>query len=143
MIYLGSDHRGFNLKEKIKVFLTSQKLPFEDLGNKILDPEDDYPDFAKLVVEKVSESLENFGILFCGSGAGVDIVANRRKGIRSVLGFDVKQVSQARKDDHVNVLSLASDFIDEEKAEDLILSFLNTPFSQEEKHQRRIEKIDA
>lgn len=143
MIYLGSDHRGFDLKEKIKIWLSSQEIPFEDLGNQVLDPEDDYPDFAKTVLEKVSQSSENFGILFCGSGAGVDIVANRRKGIRSVLGFDAKQVSSARSDDNVNVLSLASDFTSEETIKELILAFLKTPFSQEEKHQRRIEKIDA
>lgn len=142
MIYLGADHRGFALKEKIKTWFSEQKIEFEDLGNTRFDKQDDYPDFASAVAEKVSQSSENFGILFCGSGAGMDITANRRRGVRSVLGYDAYQVKMARKNDDVNVLSLAADFISEEMAKKLISTFLKTPFSGEERHIRRIEKIE-
>lgn len=143
MIYLGADHRGYQLKEEIKNWLSEQKIEFEDLGNLQLDPQDDYPDFAKAVAEKVSQSSENFGILFCGSGAGMDITANRKRGIRSVLGYDRYQVKMARANDDVNILSLAADFISEEQAKKLVGVFLKTPFSFGEKHQRRIAKIEA
>jgi len=142
MIYLGADHRGFALKEKIKGWFSEQKIEFEDLGASSLDPQDDYPDFAKRVAEKVSQSPDAFGILICGTGAGVDIVANRKRGIRSVLGYDPYQVKMARANDDVNVLSLAADFISEEAAKKLIFTFLKTPFSGGQRHQRRIEKIE-
>lgn len=142
MIYLGADHRGYPLKEKIKAWLESQKIKFEDLGASQLDPNDDYPDFAHAVASKVATTTDAFGILICGSGAGMDIVANRRRGVRSILGYDPYQVKMARANDDVNVLSLAADFISEEAAKKLILTFLKTPFSGEERHQRRIEKID-
>lgn len=142
MIYLGADHRGYQLKEEIKNWLSEQKIEFEDLGNLQLDPQDDYPDFAKKVAEKVAGTYGSFGILICGSGAGMDITANRVVGVRCVLGFDPYQVKMARRNDDVNVLSLAADFISEEAAKKLISVFLKTPFSGREKHQRRIEKID-
>lgn len=142
MIYLGADHRGYQLKEKIKTWLLEQKIELEDLGNTRLDKEDDYPDFAKAVSEKVVAHPDSFGILICGSGAGMDITANRVVGVRCVLGFDSYQVKMARSNDDVNILSLAADFISEEMAKKLISVFLKTPFSFGEKHQRRIEKID-
>jgi len=143
MIYLGADHRGYKLKEKIKSWLSEQKIEFEDLGADKLDLQDDYPDFARKVAVRVSQKNDSFGILVCGTGAGVDIVANRQKGVRSVLGFDPYQVKMARKNDNVNILSLAADFISEDLAYKLVVNFLKTPFSGKEKHQRRIGKIDS
>ena len=143
MIYLGADHRGYKLKEKIKSWLSEQKIEFEDLGADKLDLQDDYPDFARKVAVRVSQKNDSFGILVCGTGAGVDIVANRQKGVRSVLGFDPYQVKMARKNDNVNILSLAADFVSEDLAYKLVVNFLKTPFSGKEKHQRRIGKIDS
>ena len=83
MLYIGADHRGYKLKEILRVYLQELGYDFEDLGNKELNPDDDYPDFALGVAKKVAENPdENRGILICGSGVGVDIVANKIKGIR-------------------------------------------------------------
>ena len=120
MIYIGADHRGYKLKEALKIYLQELGYDFEDLGNKELNPDDDYPDFALAVAKKVSEDLENNrGILICGSGVGVDIVANKIKGIRSALCFDVKQAQMSRNDDNTNVLSLPADYISEDLAKKL------------------------
>ncbi len=142
MIYIGADHRGYKLKEALKIYLKEPGYDFEDLGAFELDPEDDYPDFALAVAKKVNENPdESKGILICGSGVGVDVVANRVKGIRSALCFDAKQTQMSRTDDNANVLSLAADFMSEEKAKEIVKIWLETPFSGQEHHQRRINKI--
>lgn len=142
MIYIGADHRGYKLKEALKVYLQELGYDFEDLGNKELNPNDDYPDYALAVAQKVAEDLENNqGILICGSGVGVDIVANKIRNIRSALCFDVEQAQMSRNDDNANVLSLAADFIDENLAKEITKIWLETPFSGQEHHQRRINKI--
>lgn len=142
MIYIGADHRGYKLKEVLKAYLKELNFEFEDLGALELIPDDDYPDYALAVAKKVAENPEeNRGILICGSGVGVDIVANKIKGIRSALGFDIKQAQMSRNDDNANVLSLSSDFISESLAKEIVKIWLETPFSGLERHARRIEKI--
>lgn len=142
MIYFGADHRGYNLKEALKIYLKELSFEFEDLGAKELIPDDDYPDYATLVAKKVSEDPENNrGILICGSGVGVDIVANKFKGVRSALLFNVEQARMSRNDDNANVLSFSADFIDENSAKEILKIWLETPFSRLERHVRRVEKI--
>ena len=142
MIYLGADHRGYNLKEALKIYLQELNYVWEDLGAKELSPDDDYPDYAIEVAKKVSEDPENNrGILICGSGVGVDIVANKTKNIRSALCFDVKQAQMSRNDDNANILSLPADYISEDLAKEIVKIWLETPFSGLEHHARRIEKI--
>ena len=145
MIYIGADHRGYSLKEAIKGYLSAQGGPaagWKDLGAFEYNPDDDYPDYALAVAQKVAENSENSrGILICGSGVGVDIVANKIKNIRSALCFDAKQARASRNDDNANVLSLPADFISEDLAEEITKIWLETPFSGEENHTRRIEKI--
>lgn len=140
-VYLGADHRGFALKEKLKPFLEGEGYETEDLGNKILDSEDDYVDFAAKVAEEVEKNPEARGILVCGSGAGVDIVANKFDGVRSVLASSPEEVRAAREDDDVNVLALASDFLNQPEAEAISKSFLEAEFKGEERHRRRLGKI--
>ena len=143
MIYLGADHRGFRLKEEIKKFLAEKNYQFEDMGNLAYDPNDDYTDFAKLVAKKVSEKPEeNKGILICGSGVGVDIVANKFKGVRSALADGVQTAKQSREHDDTNVLSLPADEVNFEIAKQIITVWLETPFSNGEKYKRRIGKIE-
>ena len=142
MLYIGADHRGYKLKETLKIYLKELNFEFEDLGAKELIPDDDYPDYATLVAEKIAEDSENNrGILICGSGVGVDIVANKIRNIRSALCFDVKQARMSRNDDNANVLSLSADFISEDLAKEIVKTWLETPFSGLEHYARRIEKI--
>lgn len=142
MIYLGADHRGFILKEKIVLWVQQWGFPFEDLGAVSFDEEDDYPDVAVLVAQKVSlHEKESVGILVCGSGVGVSVVANKFPLIRAVLGFSSQQVKFAREEDDVNLLSLPADFLSDKKAQKIIGMFLKTEFLKEEKYTRRIKKI--
>ncbi len=144
-VYLGSDHRGFKLAEEIHLWLMENNIAEENLGADSLDGNDDYVDYARRVAEKVSQELKQGlqarGIVVCGSGVGVDITANKIKGIRCGLGFNREQVRKARSDDDINILALPADFMEEKQAKEIIKIFLETPFSQEERHQRRINKI--
>lgn len=142
MIYLGADHRGFELKETIKKRLQDEGYEVTDLGNDHLDLGDDYVDFAVRVAEAVAALPENKGIILCGSGAGVDMTANKVEGIRSALVFDLPRAKQAREDEDANVLSLPADVLDPELAWDIVKTFLETPFSEEERHKRRLEKME-
>lgn len=142
MIYLGADHRGYKLKEVVKTYLTELGFDFEDIGALELNPDDDYPDFALAVAKKVAENPEiNRGILICSSGVGVDIVANKSKGVRSALSFNAKQAQMSRNDDDANILSLPADYIDENLTKDIVKTWLETPFSGLERYVRRIEKV--
>lgn len=142
MIYIGADHRGFKLKETLKSYLQTLNYSSEDLGAIVYDQNDDYPDFALQVAQKVAENPdENRGILICGSGVGVDIVANKIKNICSALCFDINQAKSSRNDDSANVLSLPADFISEDLAKKIVKTWLETPFSSLERYVRRIKKI--
>jgi len=140
-IYLGADHRGYLLKEKIARFLFEKGYSFEDMGALSLDPDDDYPLYAEKVASMIASSTKDRGILVCGSGVGVLIVANKFDGVRAGLGINKEQVVAARNDDNINVLALASDFTDEKQALEMVLAFLETPFSGKAKHKKRIEDI--
>jgi len=144
MIYIAADHRGFQLKETIKNWLAENNYQFEDLGNTVLDPEDDYVDFAGAAALATTNNKENTTkcIVICGSGVGVSIVANKVAGVRCGLGFNLEQVKKARTHDDINCLALPADFIGEEEALDIVSVFLKTEFDNEEKHRRRIEKIE-
>lgn len=142
IIYLAADHRGFYLKEKIRDFLKQSGYEVVDKGNSTYDEADDYPDFSAAAAREISSDPDGRrGILVCGSGAGVDIVANKFPRLRSVLGISPDQVYAGRHDDDVNVLSLAADFVDFEGAKKMIGVFLQTPFSEEESDKRRRGKI--
>jgi len=141
VIYLGSDHRGFKLKESIGNFLKGRGYEVVDFGNNVYDENDDYVDFAKSVAQKISLSPEDKGILFCGSGAGMDIAANKFRKVRSVLAVSPDQVYAARHDDNANILSIAAGFTEEENAKKIVNVFIETPFDREERHQKRLDKI--
>jgi len=142
VVYFGADHRGFKLKETLKDFLRNEGYEVADLGAAIYEQGDDYPDFAAAVAKKVGLEQEvDRGILICGSGVGVDIVANKFLGVRAALAISADQIYNARHDDDVNVLCLASDFISEEDAKKIIGVFMATPFGAEERHKRRLGKI--
>lgn len=142
MIYLGADHRGFELKERLKKRLIDEGFKVTDLGNDHLDPGDDYVDFAKKVAEATIQLSQNRGILLCGSGAGVDMVANKIPGARSALVFDVTRAKQAREHEDANIFSLPADTLDEEIAWEIVKVFLQTPFSKKPRYIRRLRKME-
>ncbi len=142
-VYIASDHRGFKLKEALKNFLRENAYTAADLGNERREEGDDYPDFAARVAEKIAAGTSGAdrGIVICGSGVGVDVVANKFKGVRSALVSSPDQAYVSRNDDDANVLALAADFLDEETAKKIAKTWLATPFSGDERHRRRLQKI--
>lgn len=141
MIYIGADHRGFSLKQKLFQRLKAQGFDVCDLGNDRLDPDDDYPDFAKKVAEATASSAKNKGIILCGSGEGVNMVANKIPRIRAALGFNIRVTKQAREHENANVLALPAGELDLESAWEITKTFLTTPFSEEFRHARRVQEI--
>lgn len=141
-IFFATDHRGFLLAMKLYSWMESQGLPVVRISPEELVPQDDYTDYAKRVALEISTDQEARGILFCGSGVGMDIAANRKKGVRSGLGISEDQVRAARADDDINILTIAADYTNFELAKKMIEIFLQTPFKNEEKYTRRIEKIE-
>ncbi len=145
-IYIGADHRGFKLKEELIAWLEGLDVEVDDVGAEKLDVDDDYVEYARKVSENVSDQQDDNnkdvrGIIICGSGVGVDIVANRTKGVRCGLGISSEQVKAARNDDDINVLALAADYTKLEEVKRMVTMFIETDFSHKEKHQRRIDKI--
>ena len=142
MIYLGTDHRGYNLKEEIKKFFELEKIEFKDLGNLNYDENDDYPDFVKKVVEKVlSKPKKDKGILICGTGIGMSIAANKFKGTKAGLCLSGYMAKRAIEEDDINILCLAADITDVGTSKKIIKEGLKAKFKNEERHKRRIEKI--
>ena len=161
-IYIGADHAGYGLKEKLKVYLSGLGLGYEvvDKGAFSLDPDDDYPDFIKPVAEAVASDKGSFGIIIGGSGQGEAMCANRVVGARAVVfygeavakeGIDIKGqksadpfliIALARSHNDANILSLGARFVGEDVAKFAVELFLTTEFSGEERHVRRINKLD-
>ena len=142
LIYIGADHRGFKLKESLKSYLKANGYEAVDVGNLGYDENDDYPDFAFIAARKVSLDPDNScAILICGSGVGMDVAANKFNNVRSALVLNPDQALASRKDDNSNALSLAADFVSEEDAVKIVFTWLQTSFSGEERHMRRLEKI--
>lgn len=145
MIYLAADHRGFRLKEVLKRFLSQElHIPLVDVGAHEEDLYDDYVDFAESALEEIAKDpAGNKGIFICGSGHGMDIAANKYKGIRSALGFNADVSRQSREHENANVLVLASDWLKEDEAKKIVKVWLESEFSGVERHIRRIDKISA
>ena len=146
-VFIGTDHAGFELKEKLVPFLKELGYEVEDKGAFKYDENDDYPDYIKLVAQAVMEgpdSEERKGIVLGGSGEGEEISANKIGGIRAAeyYGGNLEIVKLARQHNNANVLSLGARFISEVEAKDAVKLFLQTDFSGEERHVRRINKIE-
>ena len=143
MIYLATDHAGFELKEKIKEFLQKEGVEIEDCGAYEFNPEDDYPDFISKAAEAISKNPQDKAIILGGSGQGEAIVANKFSGVRAAVyyGGQSEMPKLTREHNDSNILSLGARFLTEEEAFKAVKLFLETPFSQEARHIRRIEKI--
>ncbi|MFQ6108274.1 MAG: ribose 5-phosphate isomerase B [Candidatus Aminicenantales bacterium] len=139
-IILASDHAGYKLKERIKDYLKRRKIAFEDLGTDSTHPVD-YPDYAIKAARKVAGNKDYRGILICGTGTGMVIVANKVRGIRAVAAYDVYSAKMSRIDNDTNILGLRGRFFPYEKVKKIVSVWLATPFSGEERHRQRIKKI--
>lgn len=141
-LYLASDHAGFKLKEFLKETL-SKSYEIEDCGAYTNDSRDDYPDFIETAAKKVSHDEFSKGIVMGGSGQGEAIVANKIKGIRAAVFYggnqELLRLSKLHND--ANILSLGARFLSHEEALKAVTVWLETGFSQDERHMRRIEKI--
>ena len=146
-IFFASDHAGFELKNiLLEMVGTELGLEVEDCGAFTLDENDDYPDFVRVAAEKVSAAPEDSAaIILGGSGTGEAIAANRWRGVRAAVyyGGPTEIVRLAREHNAANVISLGARFLSEEEAREAVKIWLDTPFSGEERHQRRIEKLDT
>jgi len=139
-IYIAADHAGFKLKDEIKKWLHKKGIEFIDMGSHVLDPADDYPDYAVPLARKVA-AAKSLGILVCGSAQGVCIAANKVRGARAVIPFSLEEVKLSREHNDANIICLSGWFMGMHKAKKMIELFLNTPFSKEPRHVRRVNKI--
>lgn len=140
-IVLAADHRGFKLKEDLKVFLMAHGHEVEDVGAHDIAPEDDYTDYGYPAAQMVAAAPGSRGIFICGSGMGMDIVANKVKGIRATVAYSKEGAVHGASHDGVNVITLAADVLDEDEARSIVGAFLATPLTRAEKYIRRIQKI--
>lgn len=143
-VFLGSDHNGFHLRNKLKTYLVKAGYEVVVDGELRLDPDDDFPVFAQKVVQDVlaSDDSDARGVLICGSGQGMCMAANRFNGIRASLGYDRESVKAARNDDDANVLCLPARHLENDAANLLVETFLNTPFAGAPRFIRRIKEMD-
>ncbi len=139
-MYLASDHGGFQLKEQVKQVLDKQGIRYKDLGPHQLITDDDYPDYIFPLAESVART-DSQGIISCRNGQGVAIAANKVPGVRAVVCWNEACARSARNDDNSNILSLPADYITELEAEKIVLAWLETPFSQDARHLRRLKKV--
>jgi ribose 5-phosphate isomerase B len=139
-VIIASDHAGLRLKERVKRYLKRKKIEYEDLGTDSFTSVD-YPDYALKVAEKVVKNKNTRGILVCGTGTGMTIAANKVKGIRAVAAYDAYSAKMSRIDNDTNILGLRGRFFPFEKIRKILTAWLDTPFSGEKRHKRRIKKI--
>ncbi len=142
-IAIGADHAGFTMKEELAAQIRKLGHDVLDLGAYKADPSDDYPDFAEAVGRAIIEGKAERGVLICGSGVGVSVAANKIPGIRAAVCHDAYSAHQGVEHDNMNVLVLGSRIIGSELARELVRSYLAAQFSGEERHRRRLAKVDA
>ncbi len=140
-LFIGADHAGYKLKEELKQKLNELGYSLVDLSKEIPNPADDYPLIAKILSQEVVKN-KGLGLLLCGSGNGVCMAANKIKGIRAALGYNTNSAKWARTDEDANILCLAGSVLSPEYALTIAKNFLETPFSQETRHQRRIDLLN-
>jgi len=145
-IFIGADHGGYYLKEKIEIHLVKAGHDVEDVGDNVFDPKDDYPQFAFAAANRIlgSDDKDPRAIVICKGGQGVAIAANRMRGIRAVVISDVEEARMSRNDNDANILCLPARLLEEDEAKtfDIVDTWLNTPFSKAERHMRRLREIE-
>lgn len=145
-IYLGSDHQGFHLKEKVFAYLAKRNYDVEDVGAETLDPADDFPDFAQAAALRVigSDDAEPRAILLCGGGQGMAMAANRFHGIRASVIWDAYEAKMTRVDNDSNVLCMPARILEDDDSawQGIIETWLSTPFANAARFRRRNDQID-
>ncbi len=143
-IYIGADHQGFGLKSDLVDFLRRAGHEVIDKGDKHMDPEDDFPQFAgRVASDLLADAGEDArGILICGSGQGMAMAANRFRGIRACVVWNAAEAQAARNDDDANVLCLPASLLKERQADLVVTTWLNTPFAGAPRFKRRIKELD-
>lgn len=141
MIALGSDHGGFDLKQRVIKYLEEKQIPYEDMGCGSKDS-CDYPVFGHAVAKAVAEGRCEKGIVICTTGIGISISANKVPGVRCALCADVLSAKMTRLHNDANVLAMGAGIVGENLALEIVETFLSTDFSKEERHQRRIDLIE-
>lgn len=145
-IYLGADHQGYYLKEKLFAYLAKHGYEVEDVGGQELDPADDFPEFAQLAATKVigDTGKDPRAILICGGGQGMAMAANRFRGIRAAVIWDPYEAKMTRHDNDSNVLCLPSRVVEDDEAlwKGIVETWLNTPFGAAARFKRRNAQID-
>ena len=143
-IYIGSDHNGYQYKQDLAAALRNGGHEVVDDGNVAIDPNDDFPQFASKVVNDllVDTNPDAKGLLICGSGQGMSMAANRFKGIRASLCWNLEEARASRNDDDSNVLCLSSRYLSIDEAQAIVSTFLQTPFAGAPRFSRRIQELD-
>jgi len=141
-VFIGSDHGGFAQKQAVFSSLVAEGFQVRDIGPHSLNLSDDYPDYAIQVAREVQKDPRARGILLCRSGEGMEMAANKVSGIRAALVWKPEVAVETRRDNDANVIVLPSDFVSETEAQAIVRAFLATDFSGEERHQRRVEKMN-
>ena len=141
-VVIGTDHGGFEMKEKLRSMLVDQGFNAIDVGAHELDPADDYADFGAAVGDIVSKKQATCGILICRSGIGMSLVANRYHNVRAAMATDVKTAKLGREHNCSNVLIIPGDLVEIATAKKIVKAWLATPFSKDKRHIRRLEKIE-
>jgi ribose 5-phosphate isomerase B len=140
-IAIGSDHAGFEMKESVKKFLKEKGYDFDDLGAADYDPKDDYPIYGEKVAKAVASGKYDRGIVVCGTGIGISISANKVSGVRAAACYDTDMAKISREHNDANVLALGGRIKTEQPPSEIVEVWLETPFSEAERHKRRIEQI--
>ena len=143
MIYLGSDHAGFELKRRVAAYLAKARIPHKDLGPYALDPEDDYPDYCIPVAKAVARHKGSKGVVIGGSGIGEAIAANKVKGVRAAVVYDTFTAKKSREHNDANVIALRGRGVRPATSLRLLNVWLTTRFSGAVRHVRRINKITS
>lgn len=145
-IYLGSDHAGFHLKEKVFAYLAKHNYDIEEVGDRVLDPQDDFPEFAQQAALKIigDEGDDPRAILICGGGQGMAIAANRFRGIRASVIWDAFEAKMTRNDNDSNILCLPARVLENEEGtwEGIVETWLSAPFAGAVRYRRRNAQID-
>lgn len=145
-IYLGADHQGFALKEKVFAYLAKHNYDVEDIGDRELDPSDDFPEFAHMAAMRVlgDTGKDPRAILICGGGQGMAMAANRFHGIRASVIWDAYEAKMTRNDNDSNVLALPARILDGDEVawQGILETWLNTPFASAVRYKRRNAQID-